>query len=138
MKKTIVVALGLLVIAIINGVTGVAAGGNDVVTVNEAYNGKQIELCAGDTLKIELESNPTTGFMWTLVANSGEGVLQKVDNSFEADKTVGPAVCGAGGKEVWTFKALAAGETTVSMEYSQNWEGGIKAVQSFDLTVVIK
>ena len=138
MKKTIVVALGLLAIAIIIGVTGVAAGGNETVTVNEAYNGKQIEVSVGDIINIELESNPTTGFMWTLAATSAEGVLQKVDNSYEADESAEPAVCGAGGKEIWTFKALAAGETTVSMEYSQNWDGGIKADRSFDLTVVVK
>ena len=44
---------------------------------------------------------------------------------------------GAGGVENWTFKALAKGETTISMEYSRPWEGGEKAAQTFELTVVV-
>ncbi|MCD6567992.1 MAG: protease inhibitor I42 family protein [Dehalococcoidia bacterium] len=45
---------------------------------------------------------------------------------------------GAPGKEVWTFEALEKGSSTISMEYSQPWEGGEKAAQTFSLTVVVK
>jgi len=45
---------------------------------------------------------------------------------------------GAGGKEVWTFIALKAGTTTLSMEYSQPWEGGQKGANSFNVTIVVK
>jgi predicted secreted protein len=44
---------------------------------------------------------------------------------------------GSVGTEVWNFKALAAGETNISLEYSQPWDGGIKAEKTFDLKVVI-
>jgi len=45
---------------------------------------------------------------------------------------------GAGGEEVWTFKALKAGTSKISMEYSQSWEGGMKAAETFALTVVVR
>jgi len=45
---------------------------------------------------------------------------------------------GAGGEEVWTFKALKPGTSSLSMEYSQPWDGGTKAGQTFVLNVVAK
>ena len=44
---------------------------------------------------------------------------------------------GAGGQEVWTFKAIEPGETTIDMEYVRPWETGIEpvVVKSFGVTV---
>ena len=35
---------------------------------------------------------------------------------------------GAGGKEVWTFKGVRPGETTVELEYVRPWEAGVEPV----------
>jgi predicted secreted protein len=39
--------------------------------------------------------------------------------------------------EFWTFKALMKGTSTISMEYSQPWDGGTKKAQTFSLTVTV-
>lgn len=139
MKRTIALALGLLIIAAVVGVTGASAGngGGKSTTIDRSYSGKLIELAVGDTLTIELESNPTTGFSWALLESTGESVLQEAGHDFVLDETVDPPMPGTGGTEVWTFTAFAAGETTISLEYSQPWDGGIKAEKTFDVKVVI-
>lgn len=107
---------------------------NDV-SVNESSSGKQVELFVGGILTVTLDSNATTGYSWELTGISDTGVLEKTDNKYEAPTS---GLMGAGGKEVWTFKALKAGTTTLSMDYSQPWVGGQKGSNSFSLTIVVK
>jgi inhibitor of cysteine peptidase len=63
-------------------------------------------------------------------------VLKNVANTYEAPEDID--MVGAPGKEIWTFKALKKGTSTISMEYSQPWPNGTKAAETFDLTVVVK
>jgi inhibitor of cysteine peptidase len=107
---------------------------NDV-SADASSSGKQIEITASGTLTVTLDSNATTGYSWELAGISDTGVLEKTDNKYEAPTS---GLMGAGGKEVWTFKALKAGTTTLSMDYSQPWVGGQKGANSFSLTIVVK
>lgn len=136
MKRTAAVALGLLVIAVVVGITGASAGESHAATVDASDSGSQLELAVGETLTVNLESNPTTGFTWILA--DPEGMLEVTSHEYVMDPTgFDPPPPGLGGVDVWTFTALAEGKTTISMEYSRPWDGGEKAVQTFDLTVVV-
>jgi inhibitor of cysteine peptidase len=105
------------------------------ISVDESSSGKQVEIAAGGSLTITLESNVTTGYSWELKQIGDTSVLEKTDNKYEAPTS---SLIGAGGKEVWNFKALKAGKTTLSMEYSQPWAGGQKGAKSFTLIVEVK
>ena len=96
--------------------------------------GDNVELAVGETYTLILESNPTTGCMWLLAENSDEAVLELTDHEFIPPATTVP---GAGGEEVWTFKALQKGKSVITLDYGQHWEGGMK-FKTFFLTVVVK
>jgi len=85
-----------------------------------------------------LEANHTTGFQWQLANNSDGAVLELADYEYEPSEAALAGIYGAGGQEVWTFKALKTGKSTITLEYSQPWEGGMKAAKTFVLTVVVK
>jgi len=74
----------------------------------------------GGELTVTLGSNPTTGFEWSEEAEiSDESVIKQVSHKF-----VGPGIDkppGTSGEEVWIFKALKRGTTTIYMEYSRPW-----------------
>jgi inhibitor of cysteine peptidase len=99
------------------------------------YSGS-VEIDVGGKLTVVLYSNPTTGFIWSESAQvSDQAVLQQTDHTFlppESNQT------GAGGKEVWTFKALRPGMSTVYLEYGRPWEGGEKKVWTFNLTLLVE
>ena len=105
------------------------------VSADDSSSGKQIDIAIGGTLTVTLDSNQTTGFSWELKEIGDTNILQKMDSKYVAPTS---NMVGAGGKEVWNFKALKAGTTTLSMEYSQPWAGGQKDAKSFNLTVVVK
>jgi len=105
--------------------------------MNVKHISKEIEVNAGDSFKVTLCSNPTTGFEWSESAQIGDqAVVKQVNHKFTAPKN--KQLAGAAGQEIWTFRALQEGTTTISMEYSQPWEGGTKVEWTFELTVVIK
>lgn len=104
---------------------------------SENHISHEIEVPVGGMLVVTLCSNPTTGFQWSETAEiSDTAVLEQVSHEFIPPQ--GTAQTGAAGKEVWTFKALSEGDSTVSFEYSRPWEGGEKGEWTFELAVEVE
>ncbi len=100
---------------------------------------REIEVNAGDLFQVTLCSNPTTGFQWDEDAQiDNETVVEQVKHRFISPESNPPPPPGSPGQETWTFKALEAGTTTISMAYSRPWEGGEKGEWTFQLTVTVK
>lgn len=111
------------------------------VSIDELSNAKNITraitVLQGGVVTVTLGSNPTTGFSWGDTARiSDQAVLQQTGTQFLTPEATG--MVGVPGNQVWTFKALQKGTTTVSMEYSQPWAGGQKGVWTFQLTVTVQ
>lgn len=66
-----------------------------------------IAVHAGDMFMIVVESNPSTGYHWEMVGALDDAHLELVSREYTASEPVMP---GSSGVEVWTFKALSAGE----------------------------
>lgn len=100
---------------------------------------KEVKVAVGSSLTVTLCSNPTTGRQWPESGKiSDQTVLQQTDHELVMPGPEPPPPPGTPGKEIWIFKALKAGESTISMEWSQPWEGGLKAEWTFGLTVTVK
>ena len=63
---------------------------------------------AGETFFIVVESNPSTGYHWEIVGDLNG--VELVSREYTAGE---PVIPGSGGVEVWIFKAVSAGETTL-------------------------
>jgi predicted secreted protein len=108
----------------------------------EQHVSKKVEVAVDGSLTISLYSCPAEGRQWSESPQIGdETVLREVDHKYEpAPRRLGctPAP-GTPGREVWTFKALEKGMSTISIEYAHPWEGGEKEpMLTFVLTVVVK
>ncbi len=106
----------------------------------QAAISKEVEVAVDGSLTVTLCSNPTTGFQWESAQISDQTILQQMGHEFVPPEAKGdrPPAPGTPGKEIWTFKALKKGTSTISLEYSRPWEGGEKGAWKFDLTVVVK
>ena len=82
-----------------------------------------LDIQKADTITIELEGNPTTGYTWvyTMVP---EGIVREVSNEYIPDRTSG-RMAGAGGRFIFTFEAIGQGETDLVFSYLRPWETGI-------------
>ena len=99
-----------------------------------------IEVKVGDEFTMTLCSNPTTGYQWSKGADiSAVGVVGQVGHEYVAPgKLDEPPAPGTAGEEIWRFATLAVGESSISVEYSQPWDGGEKGTWTFVLNVIVK
>ncbi len=94
-----------------------------------------IEVEAGQEFAVTLESNPTTGYRWRLAEPLDRDILELVTSEFERPKT---DLVGAGGEEVWTFRAKRSGETVVRLERVRPWERDVPPAESRAFTVLVR
>ena len=106
------------------------------VFMNEKHITKEIEINYPGSLTVSLASNPTTGFQWEEVKIGDSSAITEYEHKFVPPEATG--VVGASGKDVWTFKPLGRGTSTLIFEYSQPWDGGEKDEWTLGLIVVVK
>jgi inhibitor of cysteine peptidase len=107
----------------------------NTVTATADDAGTRIDVTAGDWLAIELESNPTTGYLWLLTANDG-AVLRLLPESGFVQSPDAEGVTGAGGVQQFVFRALAPGEVELGIGLFP--PGEVLPEQIYDLTVTVK
>lgn len=115
------------------------------VSCEEFYNNHHIntkpalEVQAGEMFQVKLCSNPSTGFEWLEDAQiSDTAVLEQEDHEFIGPESEPPPPPGTPGQEVWTFKAVKEGSSTIFFEYGRPWEGGEKREWTCTVNVVVK
>lgn len=88
-----------------------------------------IHVSEGDRFAVALKGNPTTGYTWHLAYDAG--YLELLDQDFEPH---GEGI-GAGGKEIFVFRALTAGLTTITGEYRRPWDQQARSSISFEVQI---
>ncbi|MBA7618826.1 hypothetical protein ES703_26158 [subsurface metagenome] len=136
--------LGLLLVGTLLFVGCSSEGPTPPPTVNipieQFQNQPHIDVvmyCAvGRELTVTLGSNPTTGYQWTEEAViRDDDIIEQTSRKFvppETDKI------GASGKEVWVFRGLKEGTTTILLIYSRSWEEAGVGFWTVDITATIK
>ncbi|ESL09114.1 cysteine peptidase inhibitor [Trypanosoma rangeli SC58] len=86
-------------------------------------NGKTVTVTVGETVEIELPSNPTTGFSWMFENRKKDDPENKaltVTNSYVAPDA---KLMGAGGKELFRVAPTSPGLHEVTLVYMRPWIG---------------
>ncbi|MGB9695339.1 MAG: protease inhibitor I42 family protein [Caldisericaceae bacterium] len=114
MSKRNVIVVSVVVLVIVAAVAAIP-----VVAKNIAKRGQnEIYLKPGETVSIQLEENPTTGYTWHWnVVNTS--VVSIESEHFEAPTS---NLMGASGNHVWQIKGLKTGKTQIIFEYYRSWE----------------
>lgn len=97
---------------------------------------QNITLAVGNTLIVKLGSNYSTPYRWTVNAKIGDSTIAK-QTSHEFAKPSSGSI-GAPGTEVWTFTALKAGTTTISMNYASFVGSDTKPVCTYTANVTVQ
>lgn len=79
---------------------------------------------------ISFDSNPTTGYIWTVDFDSR--FLNKTKESYIPSQ---PRLIGSGGQQVFAFIPIHVGKTTVSAVYKRPWENIAADERSFDIII---
>ena len=94
-----------------------------------------IETNPGKTFQITIDSNPTTGYHWEIVGELDKNVLEFISKDYQS--TSPPGIVGGGGVDIWTFKAVAAGQAkiTLGLYPPSNTTGDPAQTETFSVSV---
>ncbi len=89
----------------------------------------EISAAVGESLIIELEANPTTGYEWQIELDS-----DKVELIARSHQPAGSGI-GAGGNERITLRPLRGGATSIRAAYKRSWEHTAIKERQFQLHI---
>ena len=94
-----------------------------------------IHIKTGQTYRLELKSNPTTGYSWyPLKQVSKKAPISIIKSGYEADHT---GLVGSGGMQYWEIKGKKAGSYKLTLHYKRPWEKKVDPIEvkKFMITV---
>ncbi|MGM0365840.1 MAG: protease inhibitor I42 family protein [Actinomycetota bacterium] len=130
MKKILLLTIPLLIPALI--LTSCFAATENI---DKESSGKTIEINEGISLVITLESNPTTGYNWVISEYSSTPGLELISQDYKQSIRDRKLV-GAGGVQVFTFKAENKSNNTIILNYEREWEE--EPVEAFEVEIIVK
>ena len=95
---------------------------------------KPIAVTVGQEFKITLQYNASTGYQWQFAKPPDEKFLKLLGTEYKKSNS---NLVGAGGDEVWTFKAVAEGRTAIALGYVRPWQKGQTPAQSTNFAIVV-
>ena len=99
-------------------------------------SGKTLELRVGDSVKLVLDTNPTTGFSWTKIDKVDSSILKLEKNDYQQNANPGRMV-GVGGKTTIVYRAVKPGTAKIDLTYMQPWEPDSQYNTDYTVTVEV-
>jgi len=93
---------------------------------------RDLSVKCSDKFKIEVESNPSTGYKWHLLFFD-EDILKLISSKFVPDLT---NQIGSSGIEQFNFEAIKEGRTNIKIAYKRAWEKKAAKLNEFLVNVI--
>ncbi len=104
------------------------------INISKSDNGRVLTLKIGQTLRLSLAENPTTGYRWSERTSLDTQVLQLKNDDFQLPSS---AAIGGGGVRVFTFQAQKVGQVKLQLKNMREWESEQSAIEQFEVTVQV-
>ncbi|UGS36607.1 protease inhibitor I42 family protein [Capillimicrobium parvum] len=92
------------------------------VDVTESMSGTTVTVRTGDTIRISLPANETTGYRWGLVKRPDRSVARITRRHYRPD---GGGMPGAGGTQIFRLRSTRSGRTRIAVAYAQVGSGTV-------------
>jgi inhibitor of cysteine peptidase len=117
----------------IGAVSAGTASVNAMLSLTENDDGRTVEVRAGDTVRINLPENATTGYRWA-IDRIDQNVIEAVGSE---PHYTGKAV-GSGGQVTFTLRAKKTGSSDVVLKNWRHFEGDASVTKRFRVRVEVK
>ena len=132
MKKILTISVSLVLFLAI--LSSCDSSKKVITSVESDKIAKTYKAKVGEELKIELTTNPSTGFTWIMASKIKPKIISLEKKEYKKDdRTMG--MVGAGGIETWTFKTLKAGKLFLYMKYQRVSDEKAKNEKYFEIIV---
>jgi len=120
---------------ILSGISCSKVMNNTCTTVDaQNYTGQAIVIKNDGCVTIEIESQLSTGYRWRFAIKENPGMLINADYKV---KTCEGQTVGGIDKEIFTFKAVKAGNVTIVFDYVRPFDKNPKPVKTKEFMITI-
>jgi inhibitor of cysteine peptidase len=103
-----------------------------MLLLTEADNGRTAEMRAGDTVRISLPENASTGYRWAIDHVDG-GAVEATGSEPQYSSTA----VGSGGRAVFTFAAKQAGNSELVLKNWRHFEGDASVQERYRVRIKV-
>lgn len=131
-RSLAILAIAFVIFVIAGLAAAYAFSGNSSMKVFDDKNNTQtVTIKTGETIKIVLDENPTTGYAWIINLTPGLTIVN--------DTYVAPSggLVGAGGQHEWQVKATGTGDQQLTGIYKRSWEPTVGNETTYNLNIKI-
>jgi predicted secreted protein len=89
----------------------------------------------GDEFKLVFESNPSTGYHWEIIGGLDSKIVELVQQYYQSNSEV--TLVGGGGVDIWVFRAVGAGTTTITVGYFPPSNGASEPEKTETFTLIV-
>lgn len=104
------------------------------LTLTEADKGKTVQVHIGDQITLQLDENPSTGYLWA-IDKTDETVLALQHSDYAPTPS---GVIGSGGTRVFTFIAKNPGTVHLQLKLWRSFEGDSSIIRRYDVTIQVQ
>lgn len=136
MKRLIFFLISILLFIVACGSISTATPTETTTETIEATDPDQpIQVSAGNEFNIVVQSNPSTGYHWELISDLDRNIVEFISKDYKADE---PVLIGSGGVDIWVFKAVNSGETTITLGSYPPSNDVVDPEQTLTFAVIVK
>lgn len=110
------------------------AGASQIV-LHDSSAGGQVIIRRGDVLVVKLSANRTTGYAWSALSTHLGKLQQEGHPLYQTSRD--RHLVGAGGVEIWSFRARHRGQTNLIFKYARPWERGVPPARTLFWPITI-
>jgi inhibitor of cysteine peptidase len=101
-----------------------------MLTIDQSYDGRSVDLAVGQAIELRLPENPTTGFSWAVQTDGGPAC-----SVAEGPPAPAGALPGQGREHAWEIRGVQAGTCRIGLAYRRPWETGAPPAQEFHVGI---
>ncbi len=105
------------------------------IALTETDNGSSVSVTLNETFTLTLPSSADGGYQW-VITGLNTAKLRMLSKTVDTSECPPPPAVGCSGDDVFTFKAIGTGQSTLSLVSRQSWNPNNPAA-SFSVTVNI-
>ena len=103
-----------------------------MLTVDQSYHGRSVDLSVGQVMELRLPENPTTGFAWSFQSDGGPACAIVSEQFFGSGSRPGQ-----GGEHTWLVRGVHVGTCQFKLAYRRSWEPAAPSPEVFQLKVKV-
>ena len=89
-----------------------------MLTIGESDNGRTLDIGCGESVRVSLPENATTGYRWTI-----DRYDERVIEAISSEAAYPASALGSGGEVAFTLRGKNVGSGEVTLKYWRHWEG---------------